>query len=440
MAAYENDIDELLKQEPRITSIRIAQLLRDKYPSFVLGERAARKYVARRRTLLQPKEVFIRQVYAAGDQVQYDFKDVRAVIDGSELDLHMFVARLSYSTAWFARCYRTEDRPALFDGILRASVEFGGVTRDAIFDNATTAVDKVGRGRLRFVNKSFAVFTGSLGLNMQFAAPAKGNEKGGVEGTHGYIEDNFFRPLRSAPSLEVINDDLLRLSRRDREKQTVDGQTVAARLQIERRALRPLPNVLPRACVFDNARITKFAEVRYKTNRYSVSDRYVGRSATIEIFADIIRVVVDGELIAEHSRLFGRNGAMLDPMHFLETLKRKHRAVERAEVFNNERFPQELRDYLGRLVVRDRDTAGKQFMRVMGLLATHRLGAIVRAVSAAAKLGVDDPAAIELLVRQESSTTTAALSAETLPHAARISIQQPQLDGYAIADLKETAA
>ena len=379
-------------------------------------------------------------MYVAGDQVQYDFKDVRTVIDGTEFDLHMFTARLSYSTAWFARCYRTEDRPALFDGILRASVEFGGVTRDAIFDNATTAVDKIGRGRLRFVNRAFAAFTGSFGLNMQFAAPAKGNEKGGVEGTHGYIEDNFFRPLRSAPSLEVINDELLTLSRRDREKESVDGQTVTARLEIERLALRALPNVLPRACVLDNARITKFAEVRYKTNRYSVPDRYVGRSATIEIFANIVRVVTDGELVAEHPRLFGRNGAMLDPMHFLETLKRKHRAVDRAEVFNNERFPQELRDYLGRLVGRNRDTAGKQFMRVMELLATHRLSAIVRAVSTAARLGVDDPAAIELLVRQESSTTTAALSADTLPDAARISIQQPHLDGYAIADLKETAA
>ena len=42
MAAYENDIDDLLKHEPKITSIRIAQLLRDKYPSIVLGERAAR--------------------------------------------------------------------------------------------------------------------------------------------------------------------------------------------------------------------------------------------------------------------------------------------------------------------------------------------------------------------------------------------------------------
>ncbi len=53
---------------------------------------------------------------------------------------------------------------------------------------------------------------------MEFAAPAKGNEKGGVEGTHGYIEDNFCRPLREAASLEDINSDLLTFCRNDRSK------------------------------------------------------------------------------------------------------------------------------------------------------------------------------------------------------------------------------
>ena len=33
----------------------------------------------------------------------------------------------------------------------------------------------------------------ALSLNVDFAAPAKGNEKGGVEGTHGFIKDNFFK-------------------------------------------------------------------------------------------------------------------------------------------------------------------------------------------------------------------------------------------------------
>jgi hypothetical protein len=54
-------------------------------------------------------------------------------------------------------------------------------------------------------------------------------------------------------------------------------------------------------------------------------------------------------------------------MHIIEALKKKHRAVERAEVFNNERFPQALRDYLRRLVHCDRDTAGKQFITCDGI-------------------------------------------------------------------------
>ena len=86
MAAYEVDVDDLLKQEPKITSIRIAQILRERDPAFVLGERAVRIYVARRRALLHPKEMFIRQVYVPGDQVQYDFKDITAVIAGEARD------------------------------------------------------------------------------------------------------------------------------------------------------------------------------------------------------------------------------------------------------------------------------------------------------------------------------------------------------------------
>jgi transposase len=440
MAVYEHDVDELLRDEPKITSARIAQILRAKYATFTLGERAVRVYVARRRMHLQPKEAFIRQVYTPGDQIQYDFKDVKARIAGVDVALHMFTARLSYSTAWFGRCYNTEDRPALFDGILRASVEFGGVPRDAVFDNATTAVDKVHRGRLRSVNKHFAAFTGALGIHMQFAAPAKGNEKGGVEGAHGYIEDNFFRPLREAASLEEINDDLLAFCRQDRSKTHSSGQTIGERLDSERRYLRDLPNSLPRPCVTETTRVTKFCEIRYKTNRYSVPDRYVGRNALIEIFADTIRVVINDDAAAEHPRLFGRNGAMLDPMHLIEPLKRKHRAVERAEVFNNEHFPQPLRNYLTRLVKRDRDTAGKQFLRVMELLSRYRLIDIVATVTEAHERGVDDPAAIELLLSQNEKSEAAALSPDDLPAAAKIVVSAPTLREYAIGELKETAA
>jgi transposase len=54
---------------------------------------------------LIPSEAFVRLVYEAGGQVQFDFKDVAARIAGKEVGLKLFVARLSYSTAFFARCY-----------------------------------------------------------------------------------------------------------------------------------------------------------------------------------------------------------------------------------------------------------------------------------------------------------------------------------------------
>jgi transposase len=439
MATYESDVRSFLEADPRITATRVAQLLREKHPSFALGERAVRSYIARQRLLAHPKEVFIRQVYAPGDQTQYDFKDVKAIVAGEQTELHMLTARLSYSTAWFAQCYRTEDQPALFDGFLRAAVEFGGVTRDGVFDNAGTAVDKVLRGRNRKINAEFAAFTGSLALAMQFAAPGKGNEKGGVEGTHGYIEDNFFRPVRSAASLDELNIDLLAFSRQDRVQRIVDGQTVAERLEVERAALQPLPAVLPRPCVSEHARVTKFAEVRYRTNRYSVPTRFVSRQARIELFADIVRIIVDDELVAEHLRLFGRNEAMLDPLHFLEALKRKHRAVERAEVFNNARVPEELRDLLRRLVRRDRDTAGKQFLRVIELIENHRLTDVVAAVQRAAEHDVDDPAAIALLLDQRPIATPPPLKPDELPTAAQIEPPQANLTSYVVEELKEVA-
>jgi transposase len=440
MTAYENDVDALLKQEPRITSARVAQVLREKDSTFALRERAVRLYVAQRRLLMHPKEVFIRQAYVPGEQTQYDFKDVKAIIAGEEIELHLFMARLSHSTAWFGHCYRTEDQPALFDGFLRAAVEFHGVTCDGVFDNPKTAVVKVLRGRHRKVNAEFAAFTGSLAIDMQFAAPAKGNEKGGVEGAHGYVEDNFFRPMRSAESIEALNEELLAFSRADREHRNVDGHTVAQRLEFERAALKPLPEILPRPCVYEHVRINKFAEVHCRTNRYSVPTQFVGRPATIEVFADRVRIIVDDELAAEWARLFGRNDAALDPLHYLHALKRKHRAVERAAVFQNERFPEALRALLKRLIHRDRDTAGKQFMRVIELLVHHRMAEVVTAVELATEQGVDDPAAIALLLEQRSSAEPQSLVLGLLPQAAQIAAPQALLDGYSIAELKEVAA
>jgi transposase len=440
MARFEIHVDELLRVSPTIRAPRIVTILRERVdPTFRIGERAARMYVASRRVVIAPKEVFVRLVYAPGDQMQFDFKDVTALIGDVETKLHLFVARLSYSTKWFARCYRTEDRPALFDGLLEACKSFGGVPREGVFDNASTAVKRVLRGRKRNVNREFAEFCGSLALSVQFAAPAKGNEKGGVEGLNGYIEDNVFVPTPEGASLHVINEGLDTFCREDMKRVVGAGETVASRFARETLALRPLPTMLPSPCIREYARTNKFSEATHKTNRYSVPTAYAHQNAIVECYADRVRIVVGAEVIAEHARCFGKNQSILDPLHFLDLLSLKHRAVEHAAVFAHEGFPEQLKSLLRRYVENDRLGAGKNFIRVVSLIKQYPIGQLVDAVELARIRGTNDPEAIALILDQASQPQRAferlridsAVIGATRPHA--------DLNGYTTAMLKECA-
>jgi transposase len=400
MARFEGHVDQLLRETPKITAVRIAQVLRETIdPTFSASERSVREYVAARRARIVPKEAFVRLVYSPGDQVQYDFKEVVARIAGIETKLHMFVARLSYSTAFFACCYHSEDRPSLFDGLVSSCVHFGGVAREGLFDNATTAVRRILRGPNRTVAKDYAALCGSLALSMQFAAPAKGNEKGGVEGLHGWIEDTFFRPIPDYGSLGELNAALEDLSNRHLERR-VGNELIKDRFLRECIALRPLPEHLPSTCVHESVRINKYAEVTYKTNRYSTPTHYSQRDAIIEIYHNRIRVIVDTIAVAEHERSFGRKEAVLDPVHFIDLLSFKHRAVVRAEVFRQRSFSSSLRKLLAGYAENDPASAGKRFMRVIALLEHHPMAALVGAVEATLQRGTDDPAAIALALRQ----------------------------------------
>jgi transposase len=68
------------------------------------------------------------------------------------------------------------DQPSLFAGLLAGFTAFGGLTRTSIFDNASTAVTRVLRGRNRAENEAFP-HRGGLALHVAFAAPAKATRR-----------------------------------------------------------------------------------------------------------------------------------------------------------------------------------------------------------------------------------------------------------------------
>jgi len=126
---YATHIDDLIRWTPKITAVRIGSYLRQNVDAELhVDERTLREYVARRRTVLVPREAFVRAAYAPGDQSQFDFSPMSVLLAGVIVIVQLFVVRLSYSGRFMARASIRCDQPSLFAGLL------AGFTADAHVD------------------------------------------------------------------------------------------------------------------------------------------------------------------------------------------------------------------------------------------------------------------------------------------------------------------
>ncbi|MFZ2398475.1 MAG: hypothetical protein WAW31_07395, partial [Smithella sp.] len=67
-----------------------------------------------------------------------------------------------------------------------------------IYDNLSTAVEKVLRGRDRIEQESFGKFKAYYSFEARFCNPDSGHEKGGVEGLVGFSRRNYMVPVPEA--------------------------------------------------------------------------------------------------------------------------------------------------------------------------------------------------------------------------------------------------
>ena len=155
-------------------------------------------------------------------------------------------------------------------------------------------------------------------------------------------------------------------------------------------------------CHLTNVRITRFAEVNYETNRYSVPSKLAYRSATIGLCDDHIFVIVDGILAAEHQRALGKRTAVLDLVHFIDRLSFLHYGVVLAEVLRHRRFYRSLQALLNGYVDRNPATASKRFTQVVTLLEHHTMQQLYDAIEACTRNATDDPKSIATMVKRTS--------------------------------------
>ena len=95
-------------------------------------------------------------------------------------------------------------------------------------------------------------------------------------------------------------------------------------------------------------RVSSTCLIRLDRNHYSAPAAWVGKVVSVRVTADCLRLVADGDIIAEHARCFGRDKFIFNPWHYLPVLERKPGALRHGAPFQEWDLPVSIQ------VVRDR--------------------------------------------------------------------------------------
>lgn len=394
----ESDKENPKKQ--RHTAVRIYHRLQYEH-GYEGAESTVRRYVrdARIRLGVAPYDVFIPLDPLLGQEAEVDWGVCHAVLGDEYVKLKLFCMRSKGSGKHFVQCFPCERQQALFEGHIQAFSFFGGVFPVLIYDNLTTAVQKILRGKERKLQESFEKFRAYYNFTPRFCNPGQGHEKGGVEGLVGYARRNYMVPVPEADSLEQLNQDLLEqclcygTHRMEGREKTVDEL-----YEEEKHYLLEVPQVPFSNVDVRSGKVDKYSTVIVDKNRYSVPTRYCGLKTQVILRIDRVDIFQGSRKIASHRRLYGNNKWQLDPLHYLELISQRPFSFEVARPIRQWRkeWPRCLEQLLERFYQKQGQTKGtKDFITVLMLYKEHDEADIINAVEAAITANVSSSEAVE---------------------------------------------
>jgi transposase len=322
--------DDDAPPKQRHTAMQLFRRLRDEY-HYTGGYDQVRRYVGRHGR--DRRETFIPLAHEAGQRLEYDFGHIHVDFPDGRRLVPVLIAAWAYSNYGFALAVPTERTEAILAGMVAALEFFGCVPREVWWDNPTTVVRQIFKGRDRRPNASYAALASHYAFEALFCMPARGNEKPRAETRVRVRQRQWATPVPRAADLAALNASL-RQRCLDEAARTVAGYTesIGARFARDRAQALPLPAHRFDACVSQPAQVDKYQTVRIDCNCHSVPRTCAYRTVTVKGYLDRVEVVERGQVVARHARSYGRDEHVLDPLHYLATLGRRPAALDHAPV------------------------------------------------------------------------------------------------------------
>lgn len=392
-------VKETLERYPRLRATRIHAMLRER------GFGGSARQVRRAVRELRPRraEAFLALRAFPGEEAQADWADFGPIpIGATERRLSAFVMTLSYSRALYVEFYLDQKIESFLLGHRRAFEHFGGVPRAVRIDNLRSAVLERRGSDVRF-HPRYLELAGWYHFQPRPCRPARGNEKGRVERSIGFLRESFF----AARTVTTVSD-LNRAVHRWCEE--VAGlrpwpddrlQTVESAFEQEQRRLLPLPQhplEIAHQCL---VRSGKTIYVRFDANDYSIPPSVVGKDLTLLATDSLVRLLDGPTEIAHHSRCWDRGQRVTDPAHTKAVLAQKSRGLDQAARTPVEIAVPEAIPFIDAAFAHGQHGTIAILNRLANLLSLYGSNALATALREALGRGTPTLASVEYLIEQQ---------------------------------------
>jgi transposase len=392
--------DRQAPRKQRHTAHRIWTRLQEEHPEPSIAEATVRRYVQRWKQASGFRESYVPQSYEPGQEGQVDWFEAVVKLAGEPRTLQFFALRSMASGDAFHCAYLHATQQALLEAHELAFAYFGGVFRTLRYDNMASVVKKVLRGRQRVETDRIIAFRSHWGYRSEYCNPARGNEKGGVEGELGWFRRNCLTPVPEAGSLAEFNEWLLAKCVSNRER-TIRGKRVTVSEAAERERpllLPPAKESFPFEEVIYPLTVDGHSRVKVKANWYSAPVR-PGARVTGVVGPSWVEIKHSNQCVARHERCYGRGYQILDLEHYLDVLERKPGAMRNstplAQWREAGRWPECLDRIWRELEQRHgRSTGTREMITLVRAGSTAGWPRLIAAVKEALRLGANDAAAV----------------------------------------------
>ena len=347
--------------------------------------------------------------FVPGQEMQHDTSPHRVTFATADKPVTAQCAGLvlAYSRRLFIQYYPRFTRFESKAFLLEAVRFMAGVCPVCIIDN-TSVLLAAGAGADAVVAPEMAAFARTLGERareggFRFRAHRVGNpdRKGRIERPFAYVEMNFLAG-RSFTDFDDLNRQALDWCRNvaNRKPKQALGMSPDAAYLIEQPHLVPLPDALPPVYELLERVVDLHGYVSVDTNRYSVPERYVGKSVAVYKLPAEIHVRRKDTTIAVHRRLIGERDARstLPGHHTIPVRQGRGTAAEEALLAGHH---PSLDRYTAALKQRGNGSGRRALRRLIEMKRTYPAGPFIAAIEQALRYGLFDLGRLEDLILKQ---------------------------------------